>query len=170
MLCSKCKLNPVRDLAVLLAVSNQCLEISCMRMKLHDEGRAGEVGEDEVGEDEVGEDEVGEEEVGEDEVGEDEVGEDEVGEVGSLDEVGEERVGEDEAVEVSCSHIIVLGPMKTGTNVLVECLAANVENAIIGQQVWPASNHVCICNAPILCLVEASYCTGSQPVMLLYST
>ena len=135
MLCSKCKLNPVRDLAVLLAVSNQCLEISCMRMKLHDE-----------------------------------VGEDEVGEVGSLDEVGEERVGEDEAVEVSCSHIIVLGPMKTGTNVLVECLAANVENAIIGQQVWPASTHVCICNAPILCLVEASYCTGSQPVMLLYST
>ena len=67
-----------------------------------------------------------------------------------MDEVGEERVSEDEAVEVSCSHIIVLGPMKTGTNVLVECLAANVENAIIGQQVWPASTHVCICNVVLL--------------------
>ena len=134
-----------------------------MRMKLHDEVGDEEVGEDDVGEDEVGEEEVGEDEVGEDEAGEDavgedevgedevgEVGEDEVGEVGSLDEVGEERVSEDEAVEVSCSHIIVLGPMKTGTNVLVECLAANVENAIIGQQVWPASTHVCICNVVLL--------------------
>ena len=61
-----------------------------------------------------------------------------------------EAIGEDEAAEVSCSHIIVLGPMKTGTNVLVECLAANVENAIIGQQVWPASTHVCICNVVLL--------------------
>ena len=100
----------------------------------HDEERVGEVMEQEhVPEDAAAED------VPEDAAAED-VPEDAATQA--------EAIGEDEAVEVSCSHIIVLGPMKTGTNVLVQCLSANVENAIIGQQVWPASTHACISNAP----------------------
>ena len=82
---------------VVVAESNQCLEISCMRM--NEEALEHDVGEV-----------MEQEHVPEDAAAED-VPEDAATQA--------EAIGEDEAVEVSCSHIIVLGPMKTGTNVLV---------------------------------------------------